>query len=136
MKTQKEFFIKTAIIIALLIPITMFLWDYSKTTLNVFFLHKQDYVIKREPLTFNKCKKYGGGANFNISFKGQVTEGRDGCLFAADSGDVVKVYFNKRDLYNNGIIWVLIRNLIIQWVVFLALAAYLVRSVYMYVRLS
>ena len=132
MNKRKGFFVITGILIVLLIPLTYILWQYANEALDVFVWHKQDYLITQEPLTYNSCKKYGNRANFNISFKGQVFEGQDGCLFAADSGDVVKVYFNKNDLSKNGIVWVLWRNLILQLLAFLGVVGYIIRKVYTY----
>lgn len=136
MSKQKLFLIVTGVLIVLLMPVTFMFWQYARKVIDVFMLHKPDYLITYEPLTFNNCKKYGNRATFNINYNGQLSEGRDGCIFAADSGDVVKVYFNKKDVSDNGIVWVLLRNCIIEGLAFIAMCGYIIYRVYSYNRLN
>jgi len=91
-------------LLLLFIPIVWLTYESVSKISNVCIFHRTDYVITQSMLTKNVCKKYGGGAWFDINFKGDTVEGSDGCRLFADKGDFVKIYFNKNDLYDNGIV--------------------------------
>lgn len=91
-------------LLLLFIPIVWTTYDSVSKISNVFITDRNDYVITESMLTKNVCKKYGGGAWFDINYKGDTVEGGDGCRLFASKGDFVKIYFNKSDLYDNGIV--------------------------------
>ena len=104
MTSKRESTIILSFLLLLFIPIVWLTYESVSKISNVSIFHRNDYVITQSMLTKNVCKKYGGGAWFDINFKGDTVEGSDGCRLFADKGDFVKIYFNKNDLYDNGIV--------------------------------
>jgi hypothetical protein len=132
MVTLKESRIILYFLALLFIPLIWVCWGSASKILNVVLLHPDDYVIEQAALTKNSCKKYGGGVTFNISYNNANIDGRDGCVLWADKGDVVKVYFNKQDLYDNGV-WSNLINLFVgQLVLLLLLTWYFIKRLITY----
>ena len=101
---KRESTIILGFLLLLLIPVLWLTYESVSKISTVFIFHRNDYVITQSMLTKNVCKKYGGGARFDINYKGDTVEGSDGCRLFADKGDFVKIYFNKNNLYDNGIV--------------------------------
>lgn len=124
MPDQKHSLLILWLLAAGLVVVMAVAWSTSiSKVLHLFVTNKNSYVVTTAALTHNTCKKYGNEATFDINFNGETLQGRDGCLLFADEGDVVKVYFNKTDLYDNGIVNELIRLCIGQCLFFIALAS-------------
>ncbi len=123
---RKSNLIILCFVLVVLIPVAWLTWQTTSKVLRVFCFDKAQYVITQAALTKNTCKKYGNTANFNIHYEGEMVEGADGCLLFADVGDVVRIYFNRTDLYDNGIVNELIWLCAGRWMLTLLLLGYLI----------
>jgi hypothetical protein len=108
--------------------ILCFVYGTTKQVVNIFLISKNNYVITKAALTGNVCRKYGSKATFDIHYNATTIEGRDGCMIFAGKGDMVTVYFNKHDLFDNGIISQLLTLLVGRWLLFLASITYTLHS--------
>ncbi|UEG54134.1 hypothetical protein LLH06_04010 [Mucilaginibacter daejeonensis] len=126
MADRKSNLIILCFVLVVLIPVAWLTWQTSSKLMRIFYLDKQQYVITEAALTKNTCKKYGNTAKFNIHYNGQITEGADGCLLFASTGDVLRIYFNRADLHDNGIVKELLWLCAGRWILTLLLSSYLI----------
>jgi hypothetical protein len=124
MAAQKNGSILFYFSIILMLPLSVFLWHTTSKALRVFVSQRTGYVFLDATLTENAVRKYGDHASFKATYNGQVLGGRDRSLLWSGAGDVVRVYFNKKNLDDNGIVSQLISLLISQWLFFMALSGY------------
>ena len=102
--------------------------------MNVFITNREAYVHAQAVLIENTCKKYGNHASFNISYHGKTKEGTDGCTLWSNEGDLIKVYFNKLDLGDHGIISELILLMIGRWLILSILSILFIKRLRAYKR--
>ena len=97
------------------LPVAWLTQVTTMQTVNVFIADREAYVRTQAALIENTCKKYGNHATFNISYNGKATDGTDGCTLWSSEGELVKVYFNKTDLRDHGIISELVLLMMGRW---------------------
>ena len=133
MSNKRNLIIPVIIITFFFLPAVYMMYTRTALLMKIYVLHQEDYAFTYTPLIENTCNKRSGNhASYMVGNKNNTIMAYDGCIIGAERNDIVKIYYNKNDIMDNGIVRVLVKNWILAFVWFAALSAFIVWRIISY----